>query len=370
MLAAAFLLVGLWAGSLMGCGPEQRTCQVNDDCKFKGEACEAGICVQEKACETDADCKLKGEVCQEKRCVFKGGNLTPKCPSSCSSDKDCKDCQGGRQTCIRSMCAQKEPAKAYERCGEDRGKACVDKTLCAGATKNTYCLPLCDAKQPSCDGGKGICRDPVGNGQGICLPLGNAESGKPCSSNFTGDPTLDRDKLCKKGLHCVNDVCKKPVVVGDYKACGAGTVCSDKAACVILSTLAAASYCLPFCQTPGSDCNNGKGTCVKTAQGQGVCLLKGTSDKDTPCGPDGDDLKAEHFCTKDLRCVSVSMRGSICLPAVQKCSASACGAGRTCLTENNGGYCALSCDANGSCPGKLSCQPVKIGTQEVKVCGP
>lgn len=369
------VLWGVFVGCVFAAGGCQgegslASCADDADCLLKGEVCRVERCVLQATCNQDNDCKYKVDICKGGLCVVDAGAVTPPpkvCAGFCSSDGECRECNGGRTSCVGNACVKPERAGTFERCGTDVGQACKTGHLCVGS-QNRYCFPECDLKQTRCHEGKGQCLDPNGAGSGVCFPDGQAKEGANCADQFTGDKALDLGKMCGGTLYCGNGTCTKPVVVGSYKRCSAGELCDEtKATCVLLRQGESYGYCLPLCESNASSCEQGKGECMSLQSGKKVCLLKGSAKADARCGATGKELTSDAFCVSGLVCTAFSS-GSLCLKQVSQCDASSCAQGRVCLPGSSGGACVLNCTRG--CPGSLSCRHLHAGGGHFDVCVP
>lgn len=368
--ASTMFVLALLCSVMVGCETPQ-TCLVDDDCPLKVERCRQNQCLKPASCEKDSDCKYKGEVCRDKLCTDNSNPPPGYCPTTCFSNDECKDCKNGRTSCVSGACVTDERAAPYTRCGSGIGKACESGTVCSGASAaSQYCLPECNPSQKRCPDGQSTCVDARGTGKGLCIPDGLANEGDACVPQLTGDPKIDTKQFCRAELFCDTNTCKKPQVVGKYKACRTGSICDSSMTCVLLSQTASGGYCLPSCDTQQASCDGGKGVCHQTTSGKGVCLPKGTGKSDQRCGATGDSLKPEHFCEGEFRCVGLS-NGSLCLKVVPECTSNTCAPGRLCLPVGSAGACVISCQhGSNGCPNGLQCRHLHSGAQHLDICAP
>ena len=404
-----WLVVGVLVLLNVACGegPPPKACLNNGDCLLKGQVCRENTCVQQATCSKDDDCKYKSETCVKEKCTIAGNNNPIKkecrdtcffnehcngcsggknfclegnkcgkskfgaeCPRSCTIDANCQKCKECRTSCVQGFCVISKRADDYARCDDFMGVACKDKSLCWGGSGKKYCIPKCDMKAKTCFGGKNICYPQAALQAGLCVPEGTAGEGKSCDKNFSGEKKLDAGKLCKPGYFCGDKKsCKKIVTVKAYQKCEPGRECDKSAKCVFMDPKLSHGYCLPVCDLKKTSCNDDKGVCIKLDSGTGACIPKGTGQKDTACGAQGDELKASHFCSSGLQCMILTTK-PLCLPKVAQCDEKICGDGRICLPGTSLNVCAADCSAGKKCPNGLQCSPLKYKGQDLNVCTP
>lgn len=352
------------------------------------------------------DC-LKGFSCEKPSEAANYGFCYPQCDSTKN------DCDDGKGRCIAylkgDVCLPKGTGEQNDSCGlsvqdkrVDIGKICKPNLACTrlnATNPRGFCFATCNPAKPTCEN-KGVCTK-LSDGTGVCIPKPTGKEGNPCDT-LDKIQSYDTNKICPPELACSQGKCIKRERKNKYEKCNETTTCGEKALCIVLQRGHQSGYCVPLCQTAGSPCENGEGTCRRLSNGQGVCL-PGQAKENEPCGLTGEPEKinpsnlckgglrcnkgkcaklpeygidevcsADRLCKAPLVCIAFKQPGTvgICLPTVLQCSASACGEGRICLPGPSGSrsVCVRACSDTQGCPNPLECSKRKVNNVDVAYC--
>jgi Cys-rich repeat protein len=311
VLASFCLVIGL--GVMVGCGPQERLCQSDDDCLY-GEVCDKQACVPKPAfkCKRDADCSAPTP-----RCDVASGT----CQARCGSNQDC----GSGMVCQQGSC-ERDPSIECVSITDCKARQVCDNGVCKDDTR-IQCQNDSDCVREAykfCDT-KGSCA-------WECKVDGDCGSFQACKEHRcqdTGECQGDADCALPKGrCDLTNRTCVGCLSNRDCpadKVCQ-NLVCAEKPGCKANGD----------CRVPTPVCQVSSGTCRE-------CV----SDADCPTG----EACRNYTCLAAAGCSPACAGGTFCFQG-ERClkqwtscqSAQDCASGESCTQIGGRAVCVAPCD--------------------------
>jgi hypothetical protein len=310
-----------------------------------GDRCEVSeVCASCAACATD---DANPQIAYCRACCNGGAPLCMGCATTTCSPV------GGAMTQCQSITARNEQL-CFPSGGSATCQACSSALPCAGGAR---CLGgLCRAScNPASPGSCPACLSTVTGGICACGATEMSDADQACSSEGT------MLAICRNGLSCISNFCRRRCTIADPTSCPAGTTCqlSDgQQVCIPGSAGMQCSACGPGgqCQA-GLICYSNRcyppctttltnqcATCVQVepdppqGSGAGVCACP-----DQVVGPGASCLLPNiTSCQPGTRCISGRCQGR-CDPM----NPQTCPNGHVCVPLDNDFYCTIDTSGEG-----------------------